>query len=85
MIYYPGDPESSPFIWDWQVKRSKDSQDKIRAAIAQMRKGNFGDSKPVHASGVFERRLRSGERIYYAKPTAESVLILHGGDKGDHN
>ena len=83
VTYYKNGPEYWPFINEWQIKRSKDSQGKIRAAIGQMRKGNFGDSKSVHTIGVFERRLHSGERIYYGKLDATSVVILHGGDKAN--
>ena len=48
-----------------------------------MRKGNFSDSKSLHAAGLFERRLDSGLRIYYARVSPSSILILHGGDKPD--
>lgn len=83
VVYYQNGPEYWPFLSEWLYKRIKESQYKIRAAIARMRKGNFGDSKSVHAAGLFECRLHSGERIYYAKPSADSVVILHGGDKAD--
>ena len=83
VVYYKNGPEFYPFIYEWQVKRSKESQQRIRNAIDQMRKGNFGDSKSLHADDLFERRLHTGERIYYAKPSSTSVVILHGGDKAD--
>ena len=85
VVYYQNGPEYYPFLFDWLAKRSTDSQKRIRNAIAQMRNGNFGDSKSVYAAGLFERRLRSGERIYYAKTSATSVVILHGNDKGETN
>ena len=85
VVYYQNGPEHWPFIYEWQIKRSKESQQRIRDAIARMRQGNFSDSKSLHADDLFERRLRSGERIYYARISATSVVILHGGDKGDTN
>ena len=49
-----------------------------------MKKGNFSDHKSLQdAAGLFERRLDSGLRIYYARESPSSVLILGGGDKSD--
>lgn len=47
----------------------------------KLQRGNAGDSKPLHRDGLFERRLESGLRVYYAKTSQTSVVILGGGDK----
>ena len=80
--YFNDGQGNTPYI-DWLTGIDRASQKRVQSAIAQMHKGNFGDSKSVHASGVFERRLHSGERIYYGKLSMTTIVILHGGDKDD--
>ena len=58
-------------------------QKHIWDAIDQMRKNNFGDAKSLRGSGLLERRLDSGLRIYYVRDSRDSVLVLGGGDKTD--
>ena len=48
-----------------------------------MQKRIYQGMPVTKSAGIIELRLHSGERIYYAKPSATSVLILHGGDKAD--
>lgn len=81
--YYSDSQGRTPYI-DWLTEDlGRTSQRRVREAITQMQKGNFGDSKPLHAHGLFERRLDSGLRIYYTRLSQDSILILGGGDKPD--
>ncbi len=54
----------------------------IDGRIRRMRSGNFGDSKPV-GEGVCEMRIFFGPglRIYYGIHD-DTIVLLHGGDKG---
>lgn len=55
---------------------------KVRAAIARMESGNFGDVKSV-GDGVSERRIDwgPGYRIYFGRDGSELVVLLVGGTK----
>jgi putative addiction module killer protein len=80
--YYTDSQGREPYT-DWLITLDRGGQRRVRDTITQMRKGNSSDSKSLHASGLFERRLDSGLRIYYARESPSSVLILCGGDKPD--
>lgn len=58
--------------------------DIIRARVARLRVGNFGDCKWV-GEGVRELRIHYGPgfRIYFARVEETVILLLSGGDK-DH-
>ncbi len=55
---------------------------KIRAAIARIETGNFGDVKPV-GEGVSERRIDFGPgyRVYFGQDGQRLVILLVGGTK----
>lgn len=55
---------------------------RIRARIARLRLGHFGDAKRV--GEVFELRIHAGPgyRVYYGREEDALVLLLCGGDKG---
>ena len=55
---------------------------KVRAAIARIETGNFGDVKPV-GEGVSERRIDFGPgyRVYFIRTGPVVVVLLGGGDK----
>lgn len=55
---------------------------KVRAAIARMETGNFGDVKPV-GEGVSERRIDFGPgyRVYFGQDGQRLVILLVGGTK----
>ncbi|TVQ88179.1 MAG: addiction module protein [Chromatiaceae bacterium] len=55
---------------------------KVRAAIAHIETGNFGDVKPVGA-GVSERRIDFGPgyRVYFGQDGQRLVILLVGGTK----
>ena len=80
--YYVDTQGITPYI-DWFIELDRGSRRRVRDAVSQMQRGNFGDSKPLRRDGLFERRLDSGLRIYYAKPSKTSVIILGGGEKSD--
>lgn len=54
----------------------------IRARLARVRLGNFGDCKSV-GDGVSELRVffGPGYRVYFARVGKEVVVLLCGGDK----
>ena len=82
ILYYSDSRGRTPYM-DWLIELDRTTQRRVRDAISKMQSGNFSDSKPLHSAGLFERRMDFGLRIYYARPSAESVLILGGGDKPD--
>jgi putative addiction module killer protein len=55
---------------------------RIRARLARLMAGNFGDSEPV-GDGVLELRIDwgPGYRVYFARLGQVVVLLLCGGDK----
>lgn len=72
----------SPFE-DWfQSLKDEKTRSIVRARLARVRLGNFGDRKPV-GEGVMELRVQHGPgyRIYYAMSGRTVVLLLTAGDK----
>jgi len=61
--------------------RDRAARARIRARIARLRLGNFGDTKRV--GEVFELRVhvRPGYRVYYGREGDAVVILLCGGDK----
>jgi putative addiction module killer protein len=55
---------------------------RIRARLARLRLGNFGDAKRV--GEIFELRVQFGPgyRVYYGRDGDRVVILLCGGDKG---
>ena len=66
--------------------RDQAGRAKIRARIARMQSGNFGDCKPV-GTGVQELKIRwgPGYRVYFGREGARIVVLLCGGDKSTQN
>lgn len=58
----------------------------IRARLARLGAGNFGDCKPLR-EGVQELKIDYGPgyRVYLSKQGPVLVLLLCGSDKGDQN
>ena len=68
---------------DWLLAlRDVRARARIRARIARLREGNFGDAKPI-GEGVHELRVHHGPgyRIYFARQGRAVVILLCGGDK----
>ena len=68
---------------DWlQALRDVRARARVRARIARLRAGNFGDSKPV-GEGVHELRVHYGPgyRIYFGRQGRAVVILLCAGDK----
>ncbi len=87
--YYTDSNGGDPFS-DWLGQMDSAYQEDIRDAIQRMEQGNLGDHKPLPGKpGLFERRLiAQGLRIYFAKESKTSLLILAGSVKavkGDEN
>jgi len=70
-----------PFA-EWFGALDTQSALKIRAAVARMETGNFGDAKPV-GDGISERRIDwgPGYRIYFGRDGSWLVVLLVGGTK----
>jgi putative addiction module killer protein len=68
---------------DWTLAlKDVRARAKIRARIARLRDGNFGDAKPI-GGGVHELRVHYGPgyRIYFARQGRALLLLLCAGDK----
>jgi len=69
---------------EWlRALKDRRTRAKIRARIARLRMGNFGDCKPV-GEGVHELRVHHGPgyRIYFGRQARAVVVLLCAGDKG---
>ena len=57
-------------------------RDLIRARLARLRAGNFGDCKFI-GQGLFELRIfyGPGYRVYFGHVSARELVILNAGDK----
>lgn len=62
--------------------RDAQAQNRVRARIRRLVRGNFGDARSV-GSGVSELRIHYGPgyRIYYVRRGLAVVILLAGGDK----
>ena len=68
---------------DWLLAlRDVRARARIRARIARLRDGNFGDAKPI-GEGVHELRVHYGPgyRIYFARQGRAVLVLLCAGDK----
>jgi putative addiction module killer protein len=76
----------SPFS-EWLLKlRDQLARAIIRKRINRLRKGNFGDSKPV-GDGVSELKIDFGPgyRVYFGHDGETIIVLLCGGDKGSQD
>jgi putative addiction module killer protein len=81
IVEYEDDAGRNAFA-RWLAKLDNKAYSKVFSAIARMKLGNFGDSKPV-GEGVSERRIDYGPgyRIYFGKDGKKLVILLGGGTK----
>lgn len=78
---YASPDGTEPYV-QWERKlRDRAARARIRARIARLRLGNFGDTKRV--GDVFELRVHVGPgyRVYYGREGDAVVILLCGGDK----
>jgi putative addiction module killer protein len=76
----------SPFD-DWLTGlRDTTGKSRIRARLARVQAGNFGDCKPLR-DGVMELRIDHGPgyRVYLSRQGTVFVLLLCGSDKSDQD
>lgn len=68
-------------MWIRSIRNKRDRQ-RILNRVGRIRRGNFGDYRPV-GDGVLELRLffGPGYRVYFAESDRTLVLLLCGGDK----
>jgi putative addiction module killer protein len=73
-----------PFLEWLENLRDRQGQAKIKARLARLRRGNFGDYKSL-GDGVFELRIDFGPgyRVYFGQVDKALVLLLCGGDKSN--
>ena len=76
--------ERAPFDEWLAALRDVQARARIRARLARVQAGNFGDFKPLQDS-VQELRIDHGPgyRVYLSRQGPVLVLLLCGGDKGD--
>lgn len=71
-------------IFNKWLSKLKDTKGKVSIfrRISRMKKGNFGDCKPV-GNNIYELRVHvgAGYRVYYTKKENMLILVLIGGDK----
>ncbi len=84
LLHYQLPNGKEPFI-QWINKLGKSNRIIINSRIARLRRGNFGDCKPIKGSkGIYEMRfhIASGYRVYFAKEGDSVVILLIAGNKG---
>jgi putative addiction module killer protein len=72
---------------DWlDDLRDQQGQAKIKARLARLRKGNFGNYKSL-GDGVLELKVDFGPgyRVYFGQAGKTLVLLLCGGDKSSQS
>ena len=79
--YYQTTSGMRPFQ-EWLDSLDTALQQIIVSRLARVRRGLFGDAKPV-GNGVFEIKIDVGPgyRIYYGKDGKVIVILLHAGEK----
>ena len=83
---YSDEDNGQPFVkWLVALKDAK-ARAIIRARLARVQGGNFGDCKPLR-SGVQELRIDFGPgyRVYLSRQGPILVLLLCGSDKADQD
>lgn len=84
IIVYKTKSGKAPFF-DWQEELNISVRAAVRARLARLYVGNFGDSKIIKGGeGIWELRfdIGPGYRIYFGKKRNVLVVLLVGGDKG---
>ena len=81
-IYVTADGEA-PFERWLNELSDRSARARIRARLARVQAGNFGDCKPLR-EGVQELRIDHGPgyRVYLSRQGPVLVLLLSGSDKG---
>lgn len=82
VVTYRTNDGKRPFK-DWLLRlRDEIGRAKIRARIARIQCGNFGECKSV-GHGVQELKIRwgPGYRVYFGRDGNRIVVLLCGGDK----
>ena len=79
--YYQTILEKRPFQ-EWLDSLHVTLQQIVAVRLARVRRGLFGDAKPV-GEGVFELKfdVGPGYRIYCGTDGKAVVILLHGGEK----
>jgi putative addiction module killer protein len=83
LLYYETENGEVPFQEWYSSLRDIDAQVAVRARLVRLRRGLFGDCKPV-GIGVYELRIFAGPgyRVYLGLKHKFWVILLCGGDKG---
>ena len=76
----------APFQRWLQAVQDRAARAKIRARLARVEAGNFGDCKPLR-DGVQELRIDHGPgyRVYFSRQGQVLVLLLCGSDKSEQS
>lgn len=87
VITYITSTGKDPFT-EWLEDLEADARLIIKARVARVMVGNFGDCKLLKdGSGIWELRIDYGPgyRVYFGKKGTVIVILLLGGDKSDQN
>lgn len=76
------DIQASNVFKAWMAKLNKPAAAVVAARIDKVRRGLFGDAKPV-GGGVSELRIHVGPgyRVYYKQTGTTIMFLLNGGSK----
>lgn len=76
----------APFTYWLEALPDRLARARIRARLARIEAGNFGDCKPVR-DGVLELRIDHGPgyRVYLSRQGPVLVLLLCGSDKSNQS
>lgn len=82
ILYYQTLSGNAPFREWYDALGDIDAQVAVRARLARLRRGLFGDCKPV-GDGVYELRIfiGPGYRLYMGLKQRRWIILLCGGDK----
>ena len=82
LLYYETENGHVPFQEWYASLKNIDAQVAVRARLTRIRRGLFGDCKPV-GEGVYELRIfiGPGYRVYLGLKDKAWVILLCGGDK----
>lgn len=87
VVNYTTTSGKEPFT-EWLHDLDRYTRAVVRAKLARIRLGNFGDCKPIKGGdGIWELRIfyGPGYRIYFGKIGKGFVVLLWGGNKGNQN
>ena len=86
ILIYQTEAEEMPFALWLDALKDIRAKAAVRARLARLQAGNFGDSKALR-DGVSELRIQYGQgfRVYFSRQGPVIVLLLVGGEKSSQD